>query len=134
MPSPRTTSERTALVVYLSLCLASIALLGLGPVVGGMLLSRMAAALYLPFRGMSVAAGHALSFLAERRELELDSAELKRTRTMVQELRQENERLRSQLDFGRRDSLHLRPGWVLARRTDRLGTRVLINRGAAIDQ
>jgi len=130
MLESRSTSDRWALALYVPLVLAALGLFLARPEGVSRWVSRGAAALYLPFRAFSVSVQHLGQLLAERQQLTTDSMELRRARLLLRELREENLELREQLSFGRRDSLHLVPAWVLAKQGDRLGSRVLINRGA----
>ncbi|MBI5837599.1 MAG: rod shape-determining protein MreC [Candidatus Eisenbacteria bacterium] len=121
--------DRVALVVYVPLALLALGLFLIRPEAPTMWVSRAAAALYLPFRLVSTTTQQLSSLLVERGQLATDSQELRRARRLLQELREENLLLREQAGFARRDTLHLLPAWVLAKLGDRLGTRVLINRG-----
>jgi rod shape-determining protein MreC len=118
-----------ALAVYLPLALLSLGLFLFHPDGATRLVSRGAAALYLPFQSLSAGAQQLGSLLVERERLTTSEQELRRARFLLKDLRDENQALRDQLDFGRRDSLHLVAAWVLARQGDRLGARVLLNRG-----
>jgi rod shape-determining protein MreC len=129
MPEPRSPSDRLALLVFVPLALLSLALFLARPEGATRAVSRGAAALYLPFRAFSLGVEGVGGLLLERERLATDSRELRQARTRLAELRAENAALRDQLSFGRRDSLHLLAAWVLVRQGDRLGSRVLINRG-----
>src|SRR5437773_620642 len=129
MPPAKKASERAALAVYLPLVLVSIALLVSGPLMEPLWLARAVSVLYLPFRGASVTVGHLTSLLMEQERFKSEEVELTRARSQLRMLREENDRLRDLLSFGRRDSLRLIPAWVLAKRIDPLGTRIIVNRG-----
>ena len=129
MPEPHSDSQRLALAVYVPLALASLLLALLRPEAPARWAARGAAALYWPFRAVSVGAQQLTSLLVEREELHTQARELARARMLLAELRGENQELREQLRFAQRDTLHLVPAWVLAKQGDRLGQRVLINRG-----
>lgn len=129
MPAPRTPSDRAAFFLYLFLSFISLGV-WLSPFPSPRTwISTAASLLYLPFRAASLGAENLVGFLVEREGLITEAAELRRARVSVQELREENQRLRDQMDFARRDTLRLLPAWVLAKRSDRMGSRVLINRG-----
>ena len=130
MSATNSTSDRLALGVYALLAALSLGLLLFGDALPERAVSGAVAAVYLPLRAVTHAVDGLAGLLVERRELLAEAAQLRRYRVLLYELRDENERLRQQLDFGRRDTLHLVPAWILAKRVDRGGTRVLINRGA----
>ncbi len=129
MPAPRTPSDRAAFLLYIFLSFVALGV-WLSPFPSPRAwVTGAASALYLPFRAVSKGVENLLGLVVEREGLLTEAAELRRARVGIQELREENQRLRDQMDFARRDSLHLVPAWVLAKRSDRLGSRVLINRG-----